>query len=75
MENKNAELDVTGKRSGSLHGSGTHDENSEATAAGYADRAEPEHAVHDVGEEAGAGAKELEALIEAKDDLDAKDKR
>jgi hypothetical protein len=75
MENKNPDLDVTGKHSGSLHGSGTHDQNSKVTAGGYADRVEPEHVAHDVGEEAGAGAKELEALIEAKDDQDAKQKR
>jgi hypothetical protein len=62
------EIDPLGRRRGSLRGSGTHDENSvRDPAGGQADRAEPSHAAPSVGEEAGAGATELEAQIRARE--------
>lgn len=60
------EFDPTGKRRGSLRGSGTHDEFSEPAPAGLRDRireqlASPPGAIEDVG----AGATELEAELRA----------
>jgi hypothetical protein len=69
-----AELDPTGKRRGSLRGSGTHDEDSlQDASGGHADRSEEQRdAPVGAGEEAGAGATELEQRIRARDQASRK---